>query len=445
MVPLRLRPSRINLPALLVIGALVVPCAAVASVPDLFGFGARGIAMGNAIHGSASGYESVWYNPAGMAFDDELTFAFGYQYGVFDLHVNGESSDALDAPALVFGFGIPLPLGPPLERRLSVAMGFVLPTTSILIADTKPPGDPSWVLVENRAQTVSVQGGVGLRIVDELSIGWSLIALAELEGGIDVAPNDAGDLGSFARDQLVTDYANAVGVAIRPIPERLGFGLVWREASSAEYTLPITVDLGDAFTIPVPTLDISGTAQYDPAQISIAAWGRPIPQLHLEAAATRKRWSQFDNPIRYTSVPDDFPTQPAPGFSDTWVFKFGVEGDIEVGEWTLHPRAGFALEPSPAPEQTGMHNYLDSDRTIPSLGFGFRRGLVRVDAAWQMQSLASRSHDKECVEDDDGGLDLPPEDDAFLSPTYPDPNPGCPSISHRGTTQLVNIEVGVAF
>ena len=107
--------------------------------------------MGNAITGSAGGFEAVWYNPAGMAYDQELTFSFGYQHGLLDLEVNGEDWDALDTPALVFGFGIPLPLGGPLTDRLTLGMGFVMPTTSILIADTKAPGDLTHVLVENRA------------------------------------------------------------------------------------------------------------------------------------------------------------------------------------------------------------------------------------------------------------------------------------------------------
>ena len=289
-------------------------------------------------------------------------------------------------------------------------------------------------------------GGVALRIFDQLSIGWSLLALAELDGAIDVAPNDAGQLGSQARDQLVTDYSNAVGVTIRPLPERLGFGAVWREESIANYALPISVDLGDSFPIPVPVLDISGTAQYDPAQISGSAWGRPVPWLHLEAGFTHKRWSRFVNPIVYTAVPDEFPEQPKPGFSDTVVWRIGVEGILAHREWDLRPRAGFSFEPSPSPEQTGLHNYLDNDRAIPSLGFGFRRGVLTVDAAWQIHLLSNRSHTKAgCVENDEGGLDIPAEEGMRVPPTYPGTNPGCPDVNHGGTIQLVNVQLGVAF
>lgn len=404
------------------------------------------MALGGAITGSAAGFEAVWYNPAGMAFDEELTFSFGYQHGILDLEINDEPWAALDTPALVFGFGIPLPLGGVMEDRISMGMGFVLPTTSILIADTKAPGDLTYVLLENRAQTVSIMGGLAVRIIDQLSIGWSLLALAELDGAIDVEPNESGQLGSQARDQLVTDYSNVVGLTVRPLPERLGIGVVWRQASEANYALPISVELGDEFRLPVPVLDISGVAQYDPAQVSASVWGRPLEWLHVELGLTHKWWSRFENPIVYTAVPEGFPPQPEPGFSNTTVWRAGVEGWFEHGDWSLRPRLGFAYEPSPAPEQTGLHNYLDSDRTIPSLGFGLRRGVLTVDAAWQMHLLANRSHEKPgCVEVEEGVWDLPLEEGMEVSPAYPGVNPGCPGVSHGGSIQVVNLQLGVAF
>lgn len=404
------------------------------------------MAMGSAVVGSTGGFEAVWYNPAGMAYDEELTFAFGYQHGFLELEINDEPWAALDTPALVFGFGIPLPLGGVLEDRISMGMGFVLPTTSILIADTKAPGDLTYVLLENRAQTVSIMGGLAMRILDELSIGWSMLALAELDGAIDVGPNESGRLGSQARDQLVTAYSNAVGVMVRPLPNRLGLGLVWRQASAANYALPISVELGDEFRLPVPVLDISGVAQYDPAQVSASVWGRPTDWLHLEFGMTHKRWARFENPIVYTAVPDEYPPQPVPGFSNTTVWRAGVEGRFERGDWSLRPRLGFAYEPSPAPEQTGLHNYLDSDRSIPSLGLGFRLGVLTVDTAWQMHLLADRDHEKDgCVEVEDGFWDLPLEEGMEVSPAYPSVNPGCPGVSHGGTIQVVNLQLGVAF
>lgn len=426
--------------------ALAAPSTASASAIDLFGYGARGMAMGGAIAASAAGHAAVYYNPARLAFDEQLSFAVGYQRADLALTAQGEGWDALDAPALTIGFGIPLPLGGVMEDRLTFGLGFVLPQTSILIADTKRPGDLSWVLAENRAQTVSIQGGLGVRLTDWLSIGWGMVALAELEGAITVEPNEAGNLGSQAGDELITDYANTIGLAARP-HERLWLALVWRQASAADYALPIEVDLGDAFPLPVPTLEIAGTAQYDPQQVTGAASVQAHERLTVDAAVTWKDWSRFPNPIRYTAVPDGYPEQPAPGFSDTVVLRLGAETSVPLGDVSLYPRAGFAWEPTPVPEQRGLHNYLDADRTVPSLGIGAAWGPATLDIAGQLHLYRSRTHAKDaCVQTDDGVWITPLEEGANIATTYPDGNPGCPDgVRHGGRISVFAIELGVHF
>ena len=58
---------------------------ALASPVDLFGFGARGQGLAGAIGASAEGFESVYYNPAGLAFGKRSSFALTYQSADFDL------------------------------------------------------------------------------------------------------------------------------------------------------------------------------------------------------------------------------------------------------------------------------------------------------------------------------------------------------------------------
>ncbi len=432
--------------ALCALCALAAPALAHASAIDLFGYGARGMAMGGAVAASVAGHAAVYYNPARLAFDDQLSFAVGYQRAAISLEAQGEDWPALDAPALSIGFGIPIPFGGVMEDRLTLGLGFVLPQTSILIADTKRPGDLTWVLAENRAQTVSIQGALGVRITDWLSVGWGMVALAELQGAITVEPNEAGNLGSQAGDELVTDYASIVGLAARP-HERLWLGLVWRQASTADYALPIEVDLGDAFPLPVPTLEIGGTAQYDPQQVTFAASFAAHERVSVDVAGTWKDWSAFPNPIQYTAVPDAYPEQPEPGFSDTVVLRVGTEASLPVGEVTVLPRAGFVYEPTPVPEQRGLHNYLDADRVIPSLGVGATWGPLSLDVAGQVHIYEPRRHAKDaCVQTDSGVWITPLPDGAGIAPTYPDGNPGCPDgVRHAGHMTLLAVELGVRF
>jgi long-subunit fatty acid transport protein len=440
--------------ALPLVAALGWAAPAAASVPDLFGYGARSTATAGALAASTEGHEAVYYSPANLGFESQRSFALGYQHASLSLDINGDDHPALDAPWLVIGFGIPVPLGPPLERRLAFGLGFVLPQTSILIADTKRPGELTFPLVENRAQTVSVQLATAVRVTDWLSLGWGLIALSELEGGIDVAPNETGKLGSKARDQLIASYANVASLALRPTPaSRLA--VEWRESSAAEYTLPIDADLGDSFNIPVPLLDITGTAQFDPAHLAVSGSYDFADQVLVGASFVYKWWSGFENPIRYTSVPPGYPDQPDPDFDDVLVARVGAEGRLRFdnADVTLRPRLGLGWEPSPAPEQKGLHNYLDNDRVVSGLGLGITHGIFTLDLVAQHQLLLSRTQQKPC---DEAGRPLslgpyPAGDGSgdpmqgYAWPSYPGPNPGCGTTTHSGSTFLLGAELGVRF
>ncbi len=409
---------------------------ALASPVDLFGYGARGQGLAGAIGATAEGAESVYYNPAGLAFGTRPSFAIGYQLGSFDLRYgvgDGEmqTSEALDAPALSLGFAVPIPFGGILEDRLALGFGFVIPQTSILIADIERPADPTFLIVENRAQTVSIQAALSFRINDALCLGIGTIALAELDGAIDVAPNAAGRIGAKVTDELIADYALVAGVMLRLLPRELearrvyglALGLTYRGESIAEFNLPITADLGESFGIPIPEITVRGVASYDPSEVSLEATLRPIDQLSVALGATWEQWSTFPLPLAYAAVPEGTPPQPLPNFEDVFSFKIGLEGDIALGDdFRLLPRFGFSYAPSPVPDQTGFHNHLDSDRMIFALGIGARWGRVRLDIAAQLHDLAERTSTK---------VDAP------------ETNPGFPSITSTGHFLFGAIELGV--
>ena len=420
-------PMRYNaamLRACLALALALMPAIASASVPDLFGFGARGVAMGGAVASTASGFEAVYYNPAGLAFDERPSFALGFQRADFFLEIDGSDWEAREAPALVVGFAVPLPFGGALARRIALGMGFVLPQTTILDADIPRPGDRSFVLVETRAQTVSIQGALAVRAFDWLSLGAGFIALAELEGEIDVAPNAAGAIGSRVGDELLASFAVVAGALVRP-HEDWSVALTFRDRSAARFDLPITADLGPSFPLPIPPLTVRGTAQFDPRQVYAEVAWSGLPRWTIAAGASWRQWSEFPNPLAYTAVPEGTPPQPAPGFSDTILPRAGVEGRYEVGDVALLPRMGYAFEPSPAPAQEGFHNYLDNDRHQFGGGLGMRWAALRIDLALQWQWLAERRHTKDPAQVD-----------------TPDANPGFPSVRHGGHVFLWGLQVG---
>ncbi len=398
--------------------------AASASTVDLFGYGARGIAMSGAALSSTSGHAAVYYNPAGLALERRPSFALGIQEGYFRLNAKGSRHDARRAPALLLGLAMPLPLRGWIDRRIALGMGLVIPQNSVLIADLHRPGDTDFVVLANRAQTVSIQTALAFRPHDRLSLGIGVLTLAGLKGGVEVAPREGGRLGSSVRDVVIASYSLVVGLQAQPT-DWLSLALTWRAESRADFDFPVNADLGDTVPLPVPTLDIRGTAQYDPAQLAIELAVRPRPWLLVAANVATKRWSTFDNPIVYTAVPEDYPAQPVPAFRDIVVWRLGVEGTADIGGWRLLPRLGFAWEPSPVPEQTGLHNYLDNDRAIVGAGLGVRWRSLRLDVAAQWHLLRGRTDTKDPALVDDA-----------------ESNPGFPSIRHGGRVVLWALELG---
>lgn len=397
-----------------------------ASPLDLFGFGSRANGMAGSVAATASGPEANYYSPAALAFDESPSFFVGFQRADFFLEINGEEREILGAPATTIGIAIPIPFGSWLENRISIGLGFVIPTTSLLIADIPRPGEARFALVESRAQTISLLGNLGVRVLDWLALGVGTLALAELNGAIDVAPNQAGQLSANVRDEVIADYALVVSIAARPT-DWISASATYRTQSAARFELPITVDLGETFALPVPLLDISGTAQFDPAQLAIDVGGRPIPDFDgfvVNATFVWKQWSTYPNPIVYTAVPEDFPEQPTPNFEDTFGVKIGVEADFQVADWTLSPRAGYAYEPTPIPEQSGFHNYLDNDRHISAVGFGASWSLLRIEAALQWHVMPERSNLKDVS-------------------SVSEDNPGFPEITHGGSVLFWGLEIGV--
>ena len=395
-----------------------------ASSTDLFGMGARGASMGGAVVSSASGYSCVYYNPASLMVLGHRQFSVGYQRADFGLELNDADYEVDEVSNLLLGFNVPIPFGGVLADRFAVGFGFLVPFASVLEADVRAPETPVFIVVENRPRVIGVHAALSVKIVDWLYLGAGVVALAELVGGLDIAPNETGQLGTVVRDELIADYAPIVGIHVEPT-EWLSFGLTFHGVSDARFTFPITADLGPEFPVEVPLLNIAGIAQYDPMNLSTDVSYRPLPNLLVAAGVTFKRWSAFKNPIRNTSpaVPEQDPAE----FVDIWIPRIGAEYLMTLSEVSLAYRLGGFLEPSPVLLQVANHNYLDSDRFGLGLGLGVSwRGLT-ADLAVQLQFMRDREHIK--------------EPDMVRDPE----NAGLPSISHGGNIIVSVLEMGLAF
>lgn len=415
--------------------------AAHASSQDLYGYGVRGPAMAGANTALSRGWESIWYNPAGLAAEPLKTFAFGYQAGIPSLDADRSGADDLDtASGLLIGASLPLPLPAPVDDRIFLGMGLYVPDRVLLAANVPAPYVPRFAVLGSRANTMAVQLGGAVRITDWLAVGAAVRVLASLYGSIDVAPNVFGRLGSKVSDELLADYTLHAGVLLGPL-EGVRVGVTYRGEQRADFSLPLSADLGKTFPIAVPDMAIEGTAQFDPQQVALGVSWDPATWLSAEVDVVWRQWSAYPTPVANTTPA--VPEQPPPGFVDTWSPRLGVEGRLALDSaWELALRGGYAFEPTAVPEQRGANNFLDNDRHAWSLGLGGRFALldeaggedlvVRADLYVQHHVLVERTNHKKTPANAAERAEL-------------EANPGWPDVTTSGSLLSVGGAVSVGF
>jgi hypothetical protein len=364
-----------------------------ASTLDLFGFGMRSPALAGAGVASADDYEAVYANPAGLGHTRHKRATVGALVADFALRLDDADAGVDTATGLVLGGALPVPLGGAATDRVGLGFGFYVPNSAINRAQAPFPGEPTYVLLANRAHVVAVQVGLGARITDRWSVGLGVVALAVLRGHIDVSTDAAGRFVSSSEQQLLTRFAPILGG--RAQLGAVTLGLTARAPSRSDYDIQVTTALGDALPLELPPIRIAGASQYDPLTIAAeAAWRRGA--LLASAQLAYQRWSAFPPPT--LNAVSGSPAQQPPDFHDTAVPRLAVEWTHAAGRLELVARGGYALLLSPAGEQRGQQSLLDNHRHLLALGGGVALGgrlPVRLDAFAQLHLLQPRRHTKD--------------------------------------------------
>jgi long-chain fatty acid transport protein len=352
------------------------------------------------------GFETTYGNPALLSYTRQRELSVGWQSVTFALNADGPNAPGDVSEEGVggtfIGAVLPIPFGGFLEERVTLGLGVFTPSQLIARARVLYPERAQFPILTDRSQTLNFNMGLGVDIGHGIRIGGGALALAELTGTVVVRTDSSGRVGTAVDDQLIATYAPIVGVAYR-LSDDTELGLTFRGALEADFDVVVKVyDLG---SLVVPDLNISGVAQYDPLQVQ-AEVGHRIDAWTLAGGVTWKHWSAFDGWQRATvecpaSQPDCEALVPEDvGFHDIVVPRIGAMYDLELdSNAKAQFRAGYAFEASPAPEQTGESNYLDSTRQIVSVGYGIELAEplppIRLDLFYQQHVLMSRKHTKD--------------------------------------------------
>ncbi len=367
-----------------------------ASPEDLFGYGARTSAMGATGTAHSTGYEAAWHNPALASVVRVPKLTLGYTGGVLRLDAQGDGLPGRTSSAPVkgttIGAEIPIPLGGRLARRVGIALAFYEPTDVVVRGRVLYPEKTQFPMVDNRAQSVTIRAALGANVGYGIRVGIGFAALAEVVGTVVAATDATGRVGTRVEDQLVATYAPVFGATYDlPLhrPERWRIGATYRGEQAARFA--IVIDASKISSLQIPLFNISGLAQYDPAQAALEV-ARSEGRNVLALQAVYKHWSAFPGLLEPTVVCNDGGagacglTPPKIDWKDTFVVRVGAEQGFELARGAvLHGRTGAFFESTPLPSElpgseaydrrvkgtvTVPTRYFDSDRLAFTIGAG---------------------------------------------------------------------------
>ena len=372
------------------------PRRAEASPEDLFGYGARTSAMGATGTAFAGGYESAWHNPALASDVRAPKLTLGYTGGLLRLDARGDglpgrtSSQAVAGTTI--GAEVPVPLGGVFAHRIGIALAFYEPTDVVVRGRVLYPEKTQFPMLDNRAQSVTIRAGLGADLGYGIRVGVGFAALAEIVGTVVAATDATGRVGTRVEDQLVATYAPTFGVSYDlPLkgPELWRIGATYRDSLAARFS--VVIDGTKLSSLQIPLFNISGLAQYDPAQMALEVARREDLNV-LAAQVVYKQWSRFKGVLEPTVVCTEGGagacglTPPKIDWSDTFVVRLGADQGFRIARGAVfHARAGGFFETTPLPsELPGSEaysqgakgviavptRYFDSDRMALTVGTG---------------------------------------------------------------------------
>lgn len=401
-------------------------CAHVAAANPLtmFGSGARASSMGGAHTAGARDSSANFYNPALLATLPSLELDLSYRVARPDLRLNDNDVGVDAARGTEISVAVP---GDVAGVRLGVGVSVYLPDQHLMRIRSLSQTQPRFALYDNRPQRLFLAVNFGFAITDALSIGGGLGYLTATSGGVTLTGRvgfpDANDSNLVLdMDVDITTRAYPIaGVAYQLKPWlRLGAAYRGEVQPVTDLSIDIEGDIGAAMRDPIVAdaavnLRSISLSHFQPAEISLGleAWLRE--SLVVVADLSLHRWSGFENPAAQLESAlelgqfNEFLTPPLPAslaaanYHDILIPRIGVEWrTLHRRHTTLHSRAGYSYEPSPAPEQIGVTNFVDNDKHTASLGLGLSLRdwtsiflePLSLDLSFAATKLARRDHQK---------------------------------------------------
>ena len=219
-----------------------------------------------------------------------------------------------------------------------------------------------------------------------------------LSGAYQVAPNFSIG-GGLTYNKVTADLSRAIGVfgpndlfRFSGDGHQFGFtlGALWQPAPEHSFGLSYksrtTVKLdGTTDTIPLITGEPSSATFYFPDIITAGYSFRPTPQWNFEFNLDWTDWA----PLKTVTIMKASGNVPLPfNWESGFFYEFGATRYFDNG---LHISAGYLYTENSMPDSTYTPALPDSNRSIYSLGAGYKTGRFFADVAWQYGQAINRT------------------------------------------------------
>ncbi len=402
-----------------------------ASVFDIFGVDATGIAMGNARTASADDWTATYYNPAGITQTKE-SVGFNFLFAVNHLSVKSfgsgfQNNDNKDIEGLSVGMTHEF-----LADFVHIGIAFYTP-----LGDTQQQithyADASesfltnklyFEFLENTTEQQVILPTIAFRVLPFLSIGGGLsLFIKSMTYSYEYFPNPLNQsvwYMNLNNTQQYTYVAN-LGILFHP-SDRFKVGFSYMSADDFPIVGAAYVHL-NAQGLPIAsnfTQTINTILFYSPAHASLGIMYKPMDNLQLNSDLTWVGWSSYLNNHNVRPQNESY-TDPATGitysgqgFNDIYIPKLGVAyKPVE----TLCVMAGYEYEPTPVPPQMRTTNYVDSVKNVLSTGVSYimpyNDGHIHFTVDFQGILLGDRKTYKVVA------IDADPNTPGIQNPGYP--------------------------
>jgi long-chain fatty acid transport protein len=208
--------------------------------------------------------------------------------------------------------------------------------------------------------------------------------------GLPVPPGTAAtNLGDLEIDGSGDGWGFNFGILWKPI-KQVSLGLAYR----SEIELDIDGDADFLSFVGPPFNSFSGDVSTEitlPDTWSFGIAYMPTERLTLEFDVDRFGWSSYDElAIDFdssASLPDSTADK---DWDDCWAFRFGAQYGITEN---FDIRAGYAYDNTPQPSDTVGPELPDADRHNYTIGFGYRVGKATIDVAYMYVDFKDRKVD----------------------------------------------------